>query len=260
MTEVILLGSGTSSGVPVLGVDYPASFLANPKNHRTRPAILIKGPEGNLLVDAGPDLRMQLLREDIRQVDATIITHTHADHIMGMDDLRSFCLRTKRDMPVYTLARYAEDIRRVFSYAFGEFPEGIEVPRFDLRIIDLDASGFVETTLCGVPMTLLLVWHGPWPVIALRIGDFAYVTDVKTIPEAAWERLQGLDVLILDAVRRKPHPNHMHFDEAVEVAGKLGARQTYFTHLSHDFDHDETNAALPPNIQLGYDGQRFQVS
>ncbi len=259
MIEAILLGSGTSSGVPVLGVKYPPEFLANPKNHRTRPAILIQGPDGNVLVDCGPDLRMQLLREGIMQVDATIVTHTHADHIMGMDDLRSFCLRTKKDMPVYTLPRYADDIRRVFSYAFGEFPVGIEVPRFALTEIDFEGLQTYELELCGIPMNLMLVWHGPWPVIALRIRDFAYVTDVKTIPPAAWDLLQGLDVLILDAVRRKPHPNHMHFDEAIEIAGQLGARQTYFTHLSHDFDHDVTNSELPPNIQLGYDGLRITV-
>jgi phosphoribosyl 1,2-cyclic phosphate phosphodiesterase len=140
LTEVVLLGSGTSTGVPVLGFDYPASFLANPKNHRTRPSILIRGPHGNILVDATPDMRMQLLREDVRMIDATLITHTHADHIMGMDDLRSFCLRTKRDMPVYTLPRYADDIRRVFAYAFGEFPEGIEVPRFALNELHMSDS------------------------------------------------------------------------------------------------------------------------
>lgn len=260
MIEIVVLGSGTSSGVPVLGVDYPREYLANPKNHRTRPAILIKGSGGNVLVDAGPDLRMQLLRENINQVDATVITHTHADHIMGMDDLRSFCLRTKRDMPVYTMPRYAEDIRRVFSYAFGEFPEGIEVPRFALSEVDLEATGTYELVLCDIPMTLMLVWHGPWPVIALRIQNFAYVTDVKTIPQPAWDLLQGLDVLILDAVRRKPHPNHIHFDEAIDIAQKLGAGQTYFTHLSHDFDHDVTNSQLPPNIQLAFDGQRISVT
>lgn len=259
MIEAILLGSGTSSGVPVLGVDYPESFLANPKNHRTRPSLLMRGPGGNLLIDATPDMRTQLLREGVRMVDATVITHTHADHIMGMDDLRSFCLRSRRDMPVYTLPRYAEDIRRVFSYAFGEFPEGIEVPRFALNELDLPEGSVMELELCGIPMRLFIVWHGPWPVISMRVGGFAYVTDVKTFPEAAWAELQGLDTLILDAVRRKPHPNHIHFDEALRIAGELGARQTYFTHLSHDFDHDVTNAELPPEIQLGWDGLRVAI-
>jgi len=254
--EAIVLGSGTSNGVPTLGIDYPTSFLANPKNHRTRPSLLLKGPEGNVLVDCAPEMRLQLLREGVMMVDQVIITHTHADHIMGMDDLRSFCLRSKKDMPVYTLPQYQEDIRRVFSYAFGEFPEGIEVPRYDLRTV----GPFPQTiVLSGMEITLMEVGHGPWPVIALRVGNFAYVTDVKTIPAETEALLYGLDTLILDAVRLRPHPNHMHFDEAVEWAKRLGARQTFFTHLSHDYDHDVTNASLPSNIQLAHDGLKIQV-
>lgn len=256
MPEVIVLGSGTSSGVPVLGVSYQGSFLANPKNHRTRPSILIKGPAGNLLIDCAPDMRMQLLREGIEMVDAVIITHTHADHIMGMDDLRSFCLRSKADMPIYTLPQYAADIRRVFNYAFEDFPPGIEVPRFALNEIP---SLPTKLDLCGMEVTIMLVQHGRWPVLALRVGDFAYVTDVKTIPPESWALLQGLDTLILDAVRLKPHPNHFHFEEALDVAKDLGAKQTFFNHLSHDYDHDVTNASLPGNIQLSFDGQRIQV-
>ncbi len=133
IAEAIVLGSGTSNGVPTLGIDYPPEFLANPKNHRMRPSLLLKGPNGNVLIDCAPEMRLQLVRQDIKQVDAVIITHTHADHIMGMDDLRSFCLSSGRDMPVYTLPRYQEDIRRVFNYAFQDFPPGIHVPRFDLR-------------------------------------------------------------------------------------------------------------------------------
>ncbi len=255
--EAIILGSGTSNGVPTLGVDYSPEFLANPKNHRTRPSLILKGPEGNVLVDCAPEMRLQLLREEVKMVNEVIITHTHADHIMGMDDLRSFCLRSKRDMPVYTLPQYQEDIRRVFSYAFAEFPEGIEVPRYDLKTVGPLFPEILRVS--GMEITLLLVWHGPWPVIALRLENFAYVTDVKTIPAETEALLQGLDVLVLDAVRRKPHPNHMHFDEAVEWAHRLGARQTYFTHLSHDYDHDETNASLPGNIQLAYDGLKIPV-
>jgi len=253
IAEAIVLGSGTSNGVPTLGIDYPPEFLANPKNHRTRPSLLLKGPEGNVLIDCAPEMRLQLVREDIKQVDAVIITHTHADHIMGMDDLRSFCLRTKRDMPVYTLPRYQEDIRRVFAYAFQEFPPGIEVPRYDLR----DAPDTLE--VAGLELKLRIVEHGPWPVIAVIVGRFAYVTDVKTISPSVLEELRGLDTLVLDAVRYKPHPNHLHFDAAVELALDLGARQTYFTHLSHDYDHDVVNAQLPTGIALAYDGLKIPV-
>jgi len=250
----IVLGSGTSNGVPTLGVDYTPEFLANAKNHRTRPSLLLQGPSGNLLVDCAPELRLQLLREGIGMVDAVLITHTHADHIMGMDDLRSFCLKSKRDMPVYARPEAQADIRRVFDYAFRPFPDGIEVPRFDLRDVpDPLVAG-------GMTIETMMVLHGEMTVVALRLGDFAYVTDVSEIPEESWLRLSGLRTLILDAVRIKPHPNHFHLDKAIEVARELGAEQTYFTHLSHDFDHDVTNAALPPGIALAFDGLKIAVT
>lgn len=253
MPTAVILGSGTSNGVPMLGVDYPEAYLAEPKNHRNRCALLLEGPEGNVLVDCPPELRLQLLREHVKSVEAVIVTHTHADHVMGMDDLRSFCIVGKRDMPIYTLPRYQEDIRRIFAYAFEPPQVELELPRFDLR----DAP----TTLrvCGFEIELFCVLHGPWPVLALRVGDFAYVTDVGEIPPEAEARLGGLETLVLDAVRRRPHPTHFHFDKAVEVAMKLAARKTYFTHLSHDYDHHATNATLPDGIELAYDGLRIPL-
>jgi phosphoribosyl 1,2-cyclic phosphate phosphodiesterase len=251
--EVIVLGSGTSNGIPTLGVKYPPEYLANPKNHRTRPSILILGPTGNLLVDCSPEMRIQVTRELITEIEAVLITHTHADHVMGMDDLRSISLRTKRDMPVYTLPRYQEDIRRIFPYAFIELPPEIEVPRFDLR----DVPETLEVG--GIEIKIFQVMHGKIPVLALRINDFAYVTDVSEIPTEARAHLNNLDTLILDAVRIKPHPNHFHFDKAIEVAQEIGAKQTYFTHLSHDYDHDVTNSKLPKGIELAYDRLRIQI-
>lgn len=237
----------------MLGVTYSAPFLANPKNHRTRCALALLGPEGNVLVDCAPEMRIQLIREDIKSLEATIITHTHADHIMGMDDLRSFCIIQKRPMPVYTLPAYQEDIRRIFAYAFKEYPTGIEVPRFDLH----DIAPTLK--LGGMEIETMLVQHGSIPVIAVRVGDFAYVTDVSEIPPAAEAKLKGLRTLILDAVRYRPHPNHFHYNAAIEVAQKLGAEKTYFTHLSHDYDHDVVNAELPGGIELAYDGLRIAV-
>ena len=241
--------------MPTLGVDYPQSFLDNPKNWRTRPSLLLKGPEGNLLVDCAPEMRLQLLNAGVKMVDAVIITHTHADHIMGMDDLRSFCLRSGKDMPVYTLPEHQADIRRVFAYAFAAFPAGIEVPRFDLK----DAPD--RLNLVGLSLDLFEVMHGPtMSVIALRVGDFAYVTDVSEIPPAAMSQLRGLGTLVLDAVRYNPHPNHIHFDRAVELAKEIGATRTVFTHLSHDYDHDLVNRNLPTGIELGYDGQTLEIN
>ena len=248
MARVVVLGSGTSNGVPTPGKAYSAEFLANPKNHRTRPSIVLCGPSGNVLVDCGPEVRLQLLREGIGEIEACIVTHTHADHIMGMDDLRCFSMQTGRAMPVYTSAEYQDDIRRIFSYAFEECPPEIWVPRFDLRDVP------EELELCGLTIRTFWVEHGPIRVLGLRVNDFAYVTDVSLIPPAAMALLGGLDTLILDAVRYRPHPHHLHFDRAVEVAGEIGARQTYFTHLSDDYDHDRTNEELPEGVELGYDG------
>lgn len=253
MPEAIILGSGTSNGVPSLAVEYPESFLANPKNWRTRPSLLLRGPSGNVLVDCTPDMRTQLLRESVLDLEAVILTHTHADHVMGMDDLRAFCLKSGRPMPIYAFPDAQDDVRRIFPYAFADFPPTVEVPRYDLRDVQPTLS------LGGLEIQTMTVWHGRMPVVALRTGDFAYVTDVSEIPPEAWEQLQGLKVLVLDAVRRRPHPNHFHLDRAIEVALELNAEQTYFTHLSHDFDHDVTESELPSTVHLAYDGLRFQL-
>lgn len=236
----------------MLGVAYPDAYLAEPKNWRTRASICLLGPTGNLLVDCAPELRLQMARERIYDVEATLITHTHADHVMGMDDLRSLCVKTKRDMPVYAWPRYQEDIRRIFPYAFAEMPPGVEVPRYEMQ----DMPAVIEVG--GMRIQTMEVMHGSIPVVALRLGDFAYVTDVSEIPPPAWEMLQGLDTLILDAVRLKPHPNHFHFERAIEVALELGAKKTYFTHLSHDYDHYKTNSELPDGIELAWDGLRIE--
>src|SRR6185436_8613980 len=186
MAEAVVLGSGTSNGVPMLGIAYPPEFLQNPKNHRTRCALLLKGPLGNVLVDCAPEMRLQLLSAHVFDLDAVIITHTHDDHIMGMDDLRSFCIVQKRAMPVHTLPEHMPDIRRIYAYAFEEFPEGIEVPRFDLR----EMPPVLE--MAGLKIDSMVVEHGSMPVIALRVGDFAYVTDVGAIPPEAEAKLQDL--------------------------------------------------------------------
>lgn len=253
MTKVIVLGSGTSNGVPLLGSEYSEAFLANPKNHRTRSSIVIQSGQGNILVDCTPDMRFQLLREKIQSIDAVIITHTHADHIMGMDDLRPFCLMQKKPMPVYTGPAFQHDIKRVFAYAFEKQPEGVCVPTYDLKDVE------EEFQLLGLKIQTFWVMHGTLPVVGLRINDFAYLTDVSAIPSAAWEKLQNLDTLLLDAVRFDPHPNHFHFEKAIEIARKLHPRQTYLTHLSDVYDHGKVVAALPSNIALAYDGLQFTV-
>lgn len=252
--QAIILGSGTSNGVPMLGIEYPPEFLANPKNHRTRPSCLIQGPSGNVLVDCGPEMRLQLLRENITSLNAVIITHTHADHIMGMDDVRAFCKRDDPPMPVYAATRYQDDIKRIYPYAFQNQKPGIWVPRYDMR----EVPEFIYEA--GLEIETLWVEHGDLPVLALRVGDFAYVTDVNHIPEKVWPRLLNLKTLILDGLRYRPHPNHYNYEQAIEVATALNAEMTYFTHLSDDYDHDKVNAELPPRIQLAYDGLKIPIT
>jgi len=253
MPQVVVLGSGTSNGVPTPPESFEPSFLTNPKNFRTRPAIVLQGPEGNILVDFPPELRLQLCREQINTLEGAFLTHSHADHLMGMDDLRPFCLASRKPMPIYTGNGYEDDVRRVFGYAFAEFPPGIEVPRFELRPVE----EFMN--LAGMKIETFWVQHGPIPVLALRVGDFAYITDVSHIEERDMDRLHNLKNLILDGVRYRPHPNHYHYEKAIEVAQRIGAEMTYLTHLSSDYDHDKVNAELPKGIQLAFDGLRIPI-
>lgn len=236
----------------MLGVTYPAGFLDNPKNHRYRASIVLLGPTGNLLVDCSPELRLQLTRENVTEVESVLITHTHADHVMGMDDLRSIVILSGKPMTVYARPEHQEDIRRIYPYAFREFPPGIEVPRFDL----MDVPNTIH--IGGMEVHTFTVPHGNVQVTGLRVDDFAYVTDVSDIPEDVEAKLQGLETLVLDAVRFRPHPNHLHFEKAMMWAERLGAKMTYFTHLSSDYDHDEFEKTLPENIRLAYD--RLQIS
>lgn len=252
MPTAVVLGSGTSNGVPMLGVKYPPEYLAEPKNHRTRASIILLGDGANFLVDCAPELRLQMTREGLYEIDGVLITHTHADHVMGMDDLRSICIRTRRPMPVYAYEQYQADIKRIFPYAFMEFPPGVEVPRFHLADVP------DEMEIGGMRIQFMEVRHGKIPVTSLRVNDFAYVTDVSEIPSSTWGKLQGLETLVLDAVRYEPHPNHFHFARALEVVQELRPKQAYFTHLSHDYDHYKTSAELPAGVALAYDGLRIE--
>jgi len=256
----VILGSGTSNGVPMLGVEYPPEFLANPKNHRMRSSVLLQGPHGNLLVDCTPEMRLQLTREGILDVEAILITHTHADHVMGMDDTRSLMFRTGKAMPVYTLPRHQEDIRRIYAYAFGEFPEGIFVPRFDLR----DCPETLE--VAGLTVQTFVVEHGSTPVIGLRVNDFAYITDVSRIPDEAKAKLRDLECLVIDAVRFQPHRNHFNFEGALAAIKELEPKRAFLTHLSHDYDHDVVEKELEEgfcretgiDVRLAFDGLRIR--
>lgn len=214
--------------------------------------MLVRCPEGNLLVDCGADMRSQLLREGVSDVHSVLVTHSHADHIMGMDDLRAFTLKYQRPVPVYIGDEAKADVARVFPYMFADFPPEILVPRVDFRPIE------PQMRLCGLEVKSAWVWHGATPVAALRFRDFAYVTDVKHIPPEAEPLLEGLETLVIDAVRIKPHPHHMNLEEALATVERFRPDRTYLTHLADDYDHGPSEGTLPDGVRLAYDGLRIE--
>jgi len=229
----------------------------NPKNHRTRCAIAIGLPGGNLLIDTPPELRIQLLREKIGLVHALLYTHAHADHLFGLDDVRIFPCYLEQEMPVFCEASVERSIRRSFDYAFDpdvqSYPAG-GIPKLVFRRIELDPFEVLGAEV--IPLRLL---HGRYHVLGFRFGNIAYCTDVKIMPHETLERLAGLDLLILDCLRYIPHPTHLNVDEALAIVKQLAPKQTLLTHVSHHLEHEATNEQLPPGVRLAYDGLRVPL-
>jgi phosphoribosyl 1,2-cyclic phosphate phosphodiesterase len=234
----------------MIGCDCDVCRSSDPRDNRLRSSIYVEGDDGLcLLVDTTTDLRAQALRAGIRRVDAVLFTHSHADHVLGLDEIRRFNMMTKQAMPMYGTRATLDDLRRTFGYVFSpDTPRGGGVP--DLRLLPLEGPCcFGATEVEPVP-----VQHGPWEVLGFRFGRFAYLTDCNGIPDTSLERLRGLDVLVLDALRHRPSPTHFSLEEAVAMAYRIGARQTYFTHIAHQLGHTATCATLPAGMALAHDG------
>jgi phosphoribosyl 1,2-cyclic phosphate phosphodiesterase len=249
------LGTGTSVGVPMLGCSCAVCRSTDPHNHRYRCSVLIRCPEGNLVIDTSPELRLQLLREQVGMVHAVLYTHYHADHLFGLDDLRPLSWRLGAPIPLYCTEEVEEKVRDAFAYAFKQpadlFAPGA-IPK--LRFVRIKAEPF---SVLGQPVTPVPLLHAHFNVFGFRFDDVAYCTDVNLIPSESWPMLRGLRVLVLDALRYKPHPAHFSLNEALDVIARLKPERAYLTHMGHDIDHETVSRELPPGVELAYDGLSF---
>jgi phosphoribosyl 1,2-cyclic phosphate phosphodiesterase len=252
---VTFLGSGTSHGVPMIGCTCEVCQSADPHDRRMRPSIYLEVDGGpSVLVDTSTDLRQQALAYGVVKVDAILMTHSHADHVMGMDEVRRFNVLNHGAIPVHASAATGSELRRIFQYVF-EPPsqKGGGIPQIVLHDVD---GPFKVGALTVQPIPLL---HGTLPILGYRFGSFAYLTDASTIPDEAWPMLEGLDVLVLNALRHRSHPTHFSLSEAAAVVERLHPRRAFFTHVCHDLPHAITNRSLPEGMALAFDGLRFAV-
>ncbi|HEX5760241.1 MAG TPA: MBL fold metallo-hydrolase [Thermoanaerobaculia bacterium] len=251
--RITMLGSGTSTGVPVIGCTCSVCTSKNPRNRRWRTGLRLELERGVALVDTPPDFREQALRFGVHRVDAVLFTHAHADHVFGLDDLRIFNFRQRTAIRCYASASTLGMLRRYFAYAFEDGQEGGGKPVLELVEVR-EPFEVLGRRIVPVP-----VWHGDLEVYGYRIGDFAYVTDCSRIPEESFALLAGVRVLILGALRYRPHTTHFSVEEALAAAARIGAERTYLTHLAHDVDHDAPEVPLPPGAGFGYDGLTLEV-
>jgi phosphoribosyl 1,2-cyclic phosphate phosphodiesterase len=253
--RVTFLGTGTSTGVPLIGCECAVCRSTDSRDKRLRPSIYVDVPgRARILVDTSSDLRQQALTHGITRVDAVLITHGHADHVMGLDEIRRFNHIQGGSIPFFANEVAWEILRKTFFYVFDGVPRlGGGIPKIEPRGIDGPFS------VAGVHVVPVPLWHGRMPILGFRFGSFAYLTDCNAIPEESWPLLQGLDTVVLDALRDKPHTTHFTVAEALAIVERLAPRRTYFTHMGHELGHAATNARLPPGVELAYDGLVLDV-
>ncbi len=246
--QLRLLGTATSQGVPVIGCHCPACQSRDPRDHRLRSSAVLSSGDANFNIDAGPDFRTQMLRARIEQLDGILLTHEHNDHTAGLDDVRPFCFMQEIDMPIHCLPRVARELKERFAYSFSNYPG---VPRLDLREVDFGD----RVSFNGNDLLLLRVNHGNLPILGFRIGNLAYLTDVKTLPPETLEKLQGLETLVISCLNHRGTHSHLSVSETLDYARQIGAARSVLIHLSHRLGpHAEFQESLPPGVEVGYDG------
>jgi phosphoribosyl 1,2-cyclic phosphate phosphodiesterase len=253
--QITLLGVGSSSGTPVVGCHCSTCESTDPKNKRTRCSSLITLSNGkNILIDASPDLREQSLREGLKSIDAVLFTHSHADHCHGIDDLRAFCQINQKQIPIFSNKFAIDQMVNKFEYAMIEPKNYWETPVLKPNIIEEPFEIYGETII-PVPVN-----HGRWSINGYRVGALAYITDVSEIPESSMELLGGLDVLLLDCLRHEPHYTHFGFDQSIEMAKKINAKETHLIHMTHSFEYEDLKNKLPKSVYAGYDGLELIIN
>ncbi len=252
--KITVLGSGTSVGVPTIGCHCAVCTSSDPRDNRLRPSILISYEGRNVLVDTTPDFRTQALRAAIERIDAILITHSHADHLMGLDDVRPFNFRQSGSIPIYAAPDTMAAVRRCFPYIFDGAERNTNVPKLDARTLDGSTIDLFGLQFLPVP-----IWHGKQTIYGFRFGAAAYLTDHSEIPETSLEMLHDLDVLFLDALRYKPHPTHSTVDRSLATVERLKPKRAFFTHICHDLGHERAESMLPEHVRLAYDGLEIVV-
>jgi phosphoribosyl 1,2-cyclic phosphate phosphodiesterase len=247
-----VLGSGTSMGVPTIGCECAVCHSSDPHDRRTRPSILIEYNSKVVLIDTTPDFREQAIREKLRQLDAILYTHAHADHILGLDDVRPLSYNRPQKIPLYARSEVGERLRNTFRYIFDADYKFGGLAQVELHNID---GPFDLFGACYTPVKIL---HGDAEIIGFRFGAAAYLTDFSSIPEESFAQLQELDILFLDALRYTPHPTHSTVENSLRIADRVKPKCTFFTHICHDLPHEKTNATFPPNVRLSYDGLKLE--
>ena len=255
MIKITFLGTGTSQGIPVIGSDHPVSFSDDLKDKRLRSSILIEYKDFNFVIDCGPDFRQQMLRTNCRKLDAIIFTHEHADHTTGIDDVRPYFFRQGK-IPIYLHERVLNSLHNRFAYIFDPKQKYPGAPDFEVNLINKEN----DFQILGLNMTPIEAVHYKLPVLGFRLGKFAYLTDVKTISDKEMLKLNGLDTLVINALRYESHPSHLNIDEALEIIDQVKPKQTFFTHISHNMGfHEEVCRSLPKSVSLAFDGLVLEV-